>query len=521
MDDVAPLLQNASFAICNSPDSNYNHYSPISSDIRISIHPSIVCPLYRKSLYIYTLPPDLIYRTGRIMTTTYLPSAELPASPSIDSFDWITSAPEETLEASNFHKPSFDANQFDLIDFGLVDRHSTFGNMDFLHEVPQTAYIDTNSSVSDPDPVEGFTDFLQSDLSHLLEAKPAEENALANSNFDFDFQISADAPAPVIQQEMPRYVPFTAQSSPPQYMYPSPPDPAMDTPNPYPSSQPYSWGAAPTIPPLPHHNLGRLTPPGHQASALNTSYLTYGSMGPPLAHHLGRKYKPIERIIEKDQSGPEDFGLSLTQNDSKRRVQKSNQLGKPRPNKKARRATIKNFLSEKAKSQEVSTVNNEANDSDGSNLSKLPSFPVRSTQPVRPACKPSFIESNANADAKADADESDIDTPTNTINAGRGQHRVSSSFVRAKMDNIRAQRRAYFQIPQDKSLDPLPSNILSYTHVQGRRKNHPGRKLRVPQTPEVIARNAARRERYRMSLPSKQRALYDAEKPGVVAVIEA
>lgn len=54
--------------------------------------------------------------------------------------------------------------------------------------------------------------------------------------------------------------------------------------------------------------------------------------------------------------------------------------------------------------------------------------------------------------------------------------------------------------------------------IQARRKRHPGRRIQVDQTPEIMARNAARRARYRASLGEKQRRAYDASNPGMMTI---
>ena len=443
------------------------------------------------------------------------PSTELPASPNIDNFNWMTSAPEETLQADNFHKPSFDANQFDLVDFGLVNLQKPHDIMDAFPELPQATRIHTETGVGKLDSVEDCAELFQNDLNQKLGAPPVSEIPPDNFAFDFEFPVSTNASTRLPPQNMPGYVPFTAQSS-ANYRYPPPPEPAMDIPNPYPTLQSYPWDAAPTIPPLFQYNFGNMTPPSKQVSSFDTSFLMSRSVDPPGAPHFGRKYNPIRKLIDSDEPGPDDFALSSPGKTGKRRVQPRSSLDDTRVTKKARRARIKNFLVAQANLQRTKEIKNNGNESNGSVLSSLPPSPIKAKRPVRMALRPDIGESDA--DAEAD-DDSDFDHPTNTINASYGRQRRSAALLKPKMEAIKARRRAYFQIPQDPSPEPLGPSVASRTsplRIQARRRKNPGRKITVPQTPEVIARNAARRERYRMSLAPARRALYDAATPGTV-----
>ncbi|KAL9125000.1 MAG: hypothetical protein Q9217_005735 [Psora testacea] len=451
------------------------------------------------------------------MASNNLSSTEQAGSPYIDNLDLIMSAPENALEPCDLHKDSFDANQFDLVDFGLVGHQSAIDTMGVLDKVPQAADIHATGGVSNPQCVESFANFLQNDFGYLPEAQPFVKNQGAHFNFDFDFHfpLSAATPAPVMPQEMPRYVPFAEPLS-SQYMYPPPPDPTTNTPYPYPSMYPYPWAAAPTIPPSFQHDFRNITPPGDQIASLNTSFLMHGSMGPPGVSRIGCKYKPVQDLVYESGSGPEDFALSSTERRRKRRIQTPSLLGDTRISKKAHRATIKNFLIANSNSQQVTKSGNEGQHSDGTISSSLPPSQLAATPPARVAPKASI----AGSDADAEADDSDTGYPPNTINAGPRRCKVSTTLFKSRLETIKAQRRAFFQIPQDTSSDLLSPTMQSPLEIQGRRKKHPGRKIKLPQTPEIIARNAARRERYRSSLAPKQRALYDAEKPGPIAATD-
>ena len=425
------------------------------------------------------------------------------------------------MEACTLHKESFDANQFDFVDFGYAGPHNPVDNMDSSYETPQIVDLQADNSVGESDFIHCLADFSQNGLSRMSASQPQSDNFLAGNNFNFDFSKPIGETASAARQERPRYVPSTAHSSFPAYLYPSPPNPAMDTAVPYPNASAFPWEAAPTIPPLYQHNFGGLTPPGKQLSSLDTSILMYGSLGQPSARRVGPKYKPIRKAMNENDSEPEDYALSSPAITRKRRAQPRSPLGEGQMTKKARRATIKNFLDAHAKAQSTAAVPSNGNESDSSALSSLPPTPMESKRPVRTVRLPSIIES----DADAEADDTDMEFPANTIDAGRGRRRTSRDIMNKQMEDIKTERHAYSQNPRTPSARYMGISRLPTTSsppkIQGRRRKHAGRKFKVPQTPEIIARNAARRERYRNALTPSQRAIYDSEKPPTVLLADA
>ncbi|KAL9102517.1 MAG: hypothetical protein Q9163_002352 [Psora crenata] len=441
------------------------------------------------------------------MPTHDLPSAELARSPGVDKLDWIASAPKDSLKASNLQNQPSDAIEFGLVDFGCVENQSILDAIDFLNDLPKASQ--SQATVC-------HADSLQNEASNPLGAKPTVMGEIADFNFNFDYSMAADAPSFVAQHEMPRYVSSPAQPF-PKCTYPPPPDLAMEGRQPYPSPRAYPWGAAPTIPPLLQHDFRSITPPGKQISALDTSFLMYGSMGPPGRPHEGRKYNPLKNLADEEESDPQDLALSSAGTHRKRRTKRSRSVGHARTRKKARHDSIEKSLDTGSHVRQKRKLRNKGHDGNGY---AFPSLPLSSTQVTR-AWEAARQGRNAVSDYDGEADVSDMSIPTNMINAGYGQHRVKSAVLKTRMEAIKAQRRAYFRIPQDTSPDS-PGHLHPISHpileIQGRRRNHPGRKITIPQTPEVVARNARRRERYRSSLPPKQQALYDAQKPAAIPV---
>ena len=456
------------------------------------------------------------------MSSPTLPSAVLPRSNSIDEHNWIAADNkiDEGVPSSAF---SFNADQFDFVDFGTSISQSASSKTQTMLDQPLTSGENTVGDLSDVNNFSGFlrqdspfnqpqtvventvgelgtlddfTDFFQKDLENLNQDFELPDISLADLELDFDFSMPAEASTQISSESDPRYVPFTAN----QFAYPPPSNPSIEPSNPYTfPQQQYPWEAGQNLATNYEGNFGAITPPGMQSSSLHPSMPIDGSM----ARH-GRKYTPLPINPPGDLSGyPEEYALSPTATFYRKRRPINHSRSSSHMTKKARRATIKNYLHAKTQSQSAqpSQYGNNDNNTDSSDLSSPPLSPSHNISDHSP----------------------DDHIPTNVFNA----RHMNPRTARQRMEAIKARRRAYFGIPQATNPSTsAPEFLIDESHggaparIQGRRKKHPGRKIRVAQTPEVIARNAARRERYRMSLPPKQRALYDAEKPAEVTVAD-
>lgn len=101
------------------------------------------------------------------------------------------------------------------------------------------------------------------------------------------------------------------------------------------------------------------------------------------------------------------------------------------------------------------------------------------------------------------SEEMGFDAPPNTVSLGpKG---TEPKEVRERlMDEVKTKRCSY--VARADSQRPQASAQLgSYV----RRSRNPGRQISIPQTPEVLKRNAARREHYRRTLTPQQRKIYD------------
>lgn len=525
-----------------------------------------------------------------------IPSADVPTDMSFDDIDWSAlDNLDPNLEFNHAAKMSFDASQFDLTDFGAPTTSSSehsatdHSGADLNADATQGQTVESDAVGSlelTDDQVADYADFVQNnELSNgdLGDAQapnfdefqlngfgpglevgealtfPLDDLLTPDSQFngaepstdvggqailpfddsltaDFQFEFEAPMAAPTNYPgnngmlDM-RYAP---SSDPAHFGYPDMPvDPFSSTPMPYYPSQSFPWGASSSMPQLYAQNpFGNITPAGMQQSSLAPSQWSTGLAGGAFNDPLLEDYSSLD----------EDY---LSPAPRKRRAAPRSNSSNPMT-KKARRATIKNYLEAKS-AADAATANVDAEAGD---------------------------EAASSADSSADADgelsPSYSEFPPNTVSIPPGLTAADRQRHHARMSAMKAARRAAFgmgtsspspnsshntienvpppdfdfSLPDPSASEQTPRGRSSRRtggvvragqfvqrklygdadssppRIQGRRYKHAGRKIHVPQTPEVIARNAARRERYRNSLTPEQRRQYDAERPAQIRVTD-
>ena len=523
-------------------------------------------------------------------------SADVPTEISFEEFDWSAlDNLDPTLEFDHTAKMSFDASQFDLTDFGAPttspSEHSATepSGADLNADAAQGQTVESDAVGSlelTDDQVADYADFIQNNdlssgdlgdaqvpsldefLSSGFEPDSEVSGALTFSlddlltpdsqsngiepsaavsgqailpfdeslmtDFQFDSEATMAPPASYPEKNGILDMRYAPTSHPAHFGYPEiPVDPFSSTPIPYYPSQSFPWGASSSMPQIYAQNpLGNITPAGMQQSSLDASRWSTGPAGGAFNDPLFEDYSFLD----------EDY---LAAAPRKRRAAPRSNSSNPMT-KKARRATIKNYLEAKS-AADAATANVDAEAGD---------------EAASPA------ESGADADGELSPSHSEF--PPNTVSIPRGSTAADRQRHHARMNAIKAARRAAFgmgtfapspnsfhntiekvsppdfdfslpdlsaseQAPRGRSSRRTGGGIRagqyvqrklygnadsSPPRVQGRRYKHAGRKINVPQTPEVIARNAARRERYRNSLTPEQRRQYDAERPAQIRVTE-
>ena len=438
------------------------------------------------------------------MDSTLL-SAEAPTSPSLEGLQGL-------LDIHNglpdFDQPPFDANVFASDDYSNDLNTGT----EPLAEARAQEYASPST--------EEATGFQQGLENPTVENDTNEGGSLVDPTlddyrFDFNFSLRDEAPIQTETVNPIRYVSFSGNNvsllEQPQTRHFFVPQP----PSPYYMQSPYSSFTAP-VSPISPNQFGNITPPLGPSALFERRFDQWGNVVmtpvrrrhvPHRSHADAKGYRlPIRqvRVPKKRPAPPVNTGSEIAMS------------------KKQKRASIKNFClaREQTKAAEeaaTATTATASNASDSSGLSSPPLSPVM----------PTF--------AYPDPETMEDYIPPNFIHIPPGQ-----SASKAQLNQIRAERLQYTKnhSPFDPfSPEPVPADLpypdqptsfsddhlrrASPPKIQGRRRMHPGRKITVPQTPEVIARNAARRERYRAGLAREARAEYDRTRPGVVSVFEA
>ena len=456
------------------------------------------------------------------MDSTLAPAPSSPAAVSLEELNHITAGQSDSQGCMDPSIFSLDTTHFGFPDFGTpsIDQ-GTDSSTEATSDVPQEA---GESAVGQPEalpPVEGdFTDFFQRDLEQFTELPPPAEDVSSSSDytFDFDFPMSEISPIPEPYQQ-------------PGYIYPPPPMGEMDNVTPYYTAQPqYAYPSAnPAYNPFyqPHHQFSNITPPlGSQLSSLNNPFypaIPTNNMGPPPPVSL-RPYKPISNLQQYEGAFTAstfafDGPTSAPSNPRKRRLHGPSPLGSGDQRKmtaKQKKAPIKNYLAMHGRSDSGdSATTATSSDSSGAYGADTTEF-----DPFSGECDAGAFNYN--------------DYPPNTFTLHTNSA-VSREAKRQRMDSLRAQREmmascagittsAAYQ-PNESEYEELReryAGMASPPKIQGRRKKHPGRKITVPQTPEVIKRNAMRRERYRNGLLKDKARLeeYERNKPQLISVME-
>ena len=529
------------------------------------------------------------------MSDCDIPSADMPADMSFEDIDWSAlDNIDPSTDLNHAATMSFDASQFDLTDFGVpmtsssehsaTDHSEADANVDLAQEQPAESdavgsleltdeqvadYADLVQNVEQsngdsgdaqaPDfdgfqfngfvpgsevsgePMVPIDDLLTPDLQ-CNGAEPSTEvsgdamfpfdGSLTDFHFEFDAPMAAPTSYPANNGMLDmRYAP---PQHPAHCGYPDVPvDPFSSDPMPDYPAQSFPWGASSSMPQLYAQNpFGNITPAGMQQSSLDPSLWLAGPTGGAFNDPLLEDYSSLD----------EDY---LSPAPRKRHAApRSNSPN--RMTKKARRATIKNYLEAKS-AADAATANVDAEAGD---------------EAASPA--------DSGADADGELSPSYPDFPSNTVSIPPGLTAEDRQRQHARMGAMLAARRAAFgmgtstpspntfhntieripppdfdfSLPDPSAHEQTPrgrssrrtGGVVRAGHfaqrklygdadsspprIQGRRYKHAGRKIHVPQTPEVIARNAARRERYRNSLTPEQRRQYDADRPAQIRVTD-
>ena len=541
-------------------------------------------------------PSDHDYPNHPTMSDGGIPSADVPTDMSFDDIAWSAFDDlDPNTEFNHAAKMSFDASQFDLTDFGApttnsseqsaTDHSGADVNADLAQEQPAASDAVGSLKLTD-DQLADYADFVQNvepssedlgdaqapsfdgfqfngfepglevsgeptiSLDDLLTPDsqfngaepstdvsgqailPFDDSLMADFQFEFEAPMAAPTSHPGNNGMLDmRYAP---SSQPAHFGYSDVPvDPFASTPMPYYPSQSFPWGASSSIPQLYAQNpFGNITPAGTQQSSLDPSLWSTG----PAAGAFN------DPLLEDYSSLDEDY---LSPAPRKRRAATRSNSANPMT-KKARRATIKNYLEAKS-AADAATANVDAEAGD---------------EAASPA--------ESGADTDGELSPSYPDFPSNVVSIPPGSTAADRQRHHARMNAMKAARRAAFGMgtsnPSPNSfhntIESLPHPDFDFSlpdpsvpeqaprgrssrrtggvvragqfvqrklygdadssppRIQGRRYKHAGRKIHVPQTPEVIARNAARRERYRNSLTPEQRRQYDAERPAQIRVTD-
>ena len=445
------------------------------------------------------------------MDSTLL-SADARRSPSLEGLQGLSSTYDGL---PNFDQPLFDDDvlacddYINALDTGIETLTETKAQKDARPSTEKATGF--QQGLEDPT--------LKNDVNSL---ESPVDPILDSCQFNFNFPLGAETPT---QPETPnpiRYVPFSGNNigllEQPQtrhFFVPHPPSPYF-VPQP-----PYGSFTAP-VSPISPNQFGNITPPLGSSNLFERRFDQWGNvvMTPVRRRHVSHRSHGDAKQIR--------LPIRSMQTSKKRPGPAVNTGSEPSMTKKQKKASIKNFClareqakaAEDAAAQITATTPTTSNHSDSSGLSSPPESPVL----------PTF--------AYPDPETIDDYIPPNFIHIPPGQ-----SASKAQLDQIRTERLQYTKNnPQFDpfSPEPVPADLPYPAHhhqpigfsddhirrtsppkIQGRRRMHPGRKITVPQTPEVIARNAARRERYRAGLDREARAEYDRTRPGAVSVSEA
>lgn len=441
--------------------------------------------------------------------------------------DWSHMPPETQPSTDLFDNGfSFDGQQNttgEIGSNGIADLDMDFdATLDPSLLEPDAANVPGNN-FNYPDPeVATANIFQKSSIQPRTSQAPSPYQPLP-SNFDFT-QTSGYTSMPSVQRaprtpirpyQPPRYVPLGCKPNltpggmwpvqrpmnpRPNVIYPPPPGFVWSSQNPNVSSRPWSPNSVADM--VTQQNSRRLTSPSQMISSLDSALWMHGGTQSSKPSSKPRKYKPITRLIDEEESGPEDLALSAEDLRSGSRKRKHTRNPSP-------------LATSRSGNRATDDVNGFCKSFD-----QLMS-PTRSQRPMRAVRKRNLSSIPEADNAASPADDHDMDgcnVPPNTLNLGPR----NSGSKEEMMRKAEKARHTYFN-DRDDAASPAqeenPPRFVSELDITtarpraSRRYRHPGRKTFKEQTPETILKNALRRERYRASLTRAQRKLYDREAP--------
>ncbi|KAG8532996.1 uncharacterized protein KY384_001778 [Bacidia gigantensis] len=392
------------------------------------------------------------------------PSDFLLSSPTLEEFGFPAASPEQESPK----EPKDKQKSFDFNGLSFEDIDAWFKESSGL--TPADAPVQADEVVRQtPNVVRHATDTSQQIQDKSM---PIYPKLISSSNYDFNlgYPLAQEAPTCNLVPDQGTYDPFTDFSVPQNTPYPiSPPNPFLEFPKPFALPSEQLWSSSSNS--LFQNNFGNITPANRVPSSLDNPYYNFPSNPDLVSFPTAGAYP-----------NPQDYSLCSYPASGTKRAQTGHPDAQPL-SKKARRATIKNYL---ARQEQQSYAPVPAMDNVNSYDQYIPTGVV-TVPPV------------SEADPYA---------------------------VAMKMKQMKKERQAWLKF-QEASEGPEEhfngdrKRKTSGPKIQARRHKHPGRKITVPQTADVIKRNETRRLRYYNSLTPERQREYMRTHPGVIKVSEA